>query len=157
MEIQSVVHDTFVLERSYPKPPETVFAAFSDPAKRRRWFAEGTHHELEEYTLDFRVGGSERALSRFKEGSPFPGVVLLMEAGFQDIVANRRIASASSMALGGHVFSAALATFEFVATEAGTDLVFTFQAAFFEGSDGPAMRKEGWEKLLEKLELVLAN
>ena len=30
MQEQSVVHNTFVIERSYPKPPERVFAAFAD-------------------------------------------------------------------------------------------------------------------------------
>ena len=31
---QSVVHNTFVIERSYPKPPERVFSAFADPAMK---------------------------------------------------------------------------------------------------------------------------
>jgi uncharacterized protein YndB with AHSA1/START domain len=46
MEEQSVIHSTFVIERSYPKPPEVVFAAFTDAAKKRRWFAEGRSHEV---------------------------------------------------------------------------------------------------------------
>ncbi len=41
MEQLSVTHSTFVIERSYPTSPERVFAAFADPAKKRRWFAEG--------------------------------------------------------------------------------------------------------------------
>jgi hypothetical protein len=39
----------------------------------------------------------------------------------------------------------------------GTDLVFTEQAAFFEGGDGPAMRKAGWGELLERLAKELAS
>ena len=31
MPEQSVIHNTFVIERSYPHPPATVFAAFVDP------------------------------------------------------------------------------------------------------------------------------
>ena len=41
MHEPSVIHNTFVLERNYPEPPKTVFAAFADARKKRRWFAEG--------------------------------------------------------------------------------------------------------------------
>lgn len=37
MKKQSVIHNTFVIERSYPATPARVFAALSDPAKKRRW------------------------------------------------------------------------------------------------------------------------
>jgi hypothetical protein len=32
----------------------------------------------------------------------------------------------------------------------------THQAAFFEGADGPAMREDGWRKLLDKLSAGIA-
>ena len=41
MQEQSAIHSTFVLERSYPRPPKTVFAAFAEAAKKKRWFADG--------------------------------------------------------------------------------------------------------------------
>jgi hypothetical protein len=46
---------------------------------------------------------------------------------------------------------------EFLPTQQGTDLIFTEQAAFFEGADGPEMREEGWHKLLEHLAKELAH
>ena len=55
----SVVHDTFVLERSYSAKPERVFSAFSDPAKKIRWYADGRTMEVVEFTMDFRVGGHD--------------------------------------------------------------------------------------------------
>ena len=67
------------------------------------------------------------------------------------IVPNRRIVFAGKMIIGGQCISAALCTFELLATEKGTDLLFTHQAAFFEGADGPEMRKGGWEFLLTRL------
>jgi uncharacterized protein YndB with AHSA1/START domain len=151
MENQSVIHSTFVIERSYPKPPEVVFSAFADAAKKRRWFAEGHSHEVEEFEMDFRVGGTERARYRFKEGSPFPGVALTNEGSYQDIVPNRCIVNASTMTLGDKRISSSLVTFEFLRTDKGTDLICTHQGAFFEGSDGPQMREAGWLKLLEHL------
>jgi uncharacterized protein YndB with AHSA1/START domain len=151
MQEQSVIHNTFVVERSYPKPVEVVFSAFADAAKKRRWYAEGQHHEVEEYEMDFRVGGVERAHYRFKEGTPFPGVSLTNEGSYQQIVPNRFIVTASSMALGGKCISAALVTIELLSTEKGTDLICTHQGAYFEGADGPKMRETGWRTLFEKL------
>ena len=153
----TITHDTFVIERSYPVTPERLFAAFADPAKKRRWFAEGEHHDLEEFEMDFRVGGVQRISSRMKANTPFPGVALVNDTRYQDIVPNRRIVSASAMSLGEKRISASLVTFEFVPTDAGTDLILTHQAAFFEGSDGPQMRQDGWRTLLGRLADYLAN
>jgi uncharacterized protein YndB with AHSA1/START domain len=151
MKEPSVVHSTFVIERSYPKPPEDVFTAFADSAKKRRWFAEGESHEIEEFEMDFRAGGIERLRYRFKQGTPFAGVVLQNEGSFQDIVPQQRIVTASNMSLGGRRFSASLVTIEFLPTAEGTDLICTHQGAFFEGADGPQIREAGWRQLLGQL------
>jgi uncharacterized protein YndB with AHSA1/START domain len=154
---QSVTHNTFVIERSYPTTPERVFAALADPAKKRRWFAESDGHEIEEFEMDFRVGGNERSRYRFKSGTPFPGTALTNEGSYQDIVPDRRVVVSSTMMLGDRRISASLATFELLPTDKGTKLVFTHQGAFFEGSDGPERRQGGWQKLLERLETELAR
>jgi uncharacterized protein YndB with AHSA1/START domain len=156
LTIQSAIHDTFVIERSYPTTPERVFAAFADPAKKRRWFADGHQHVVEQFEMDFRVGGLESARYRMNESTPFPGAILTNKGSYQDIVPNRRIVVAHTMAFGEKPFSASLVTFELVPTEKGTDLILTHQAAFFEGADGPKMRQDGWRKLLEKLAKELA-
>jgi len=134
-----------------------VFAAFADPAKKRRWYAESESHEIEVFEMDFRVGGSERSYYRFKEGTPFPGVSLTSDGSFQDIVPNRRVVIASNMSLGDRRISASLVTAEFVPTAERTDLIFTHQGAFFEGADGPQMREQGWRKILERLASELAR
>jgi uncharacterized protein YndB with AHSA1/START domain len=151
MQEPSVVHDTFVIERSFPVPPEKVFSAFADATKKRRWFAEGDGHEIDEFVSDFRVGGTERVRYRLGEGTPFPGVPLINEERFQDIVPNRRIVTASTMTLGDKRISASLVTMEMLKTGQGTDLICTHQGTFFEGSDGPKMREAGWQKLLNHL------
>jgi uncharacterized protein YndB with AHSA1/START domain len=151
MEERSVIHSTFVIERSYPAKPERVFAAFADPTRKRRWFVEGDHHEVEHYEMDFRVGGRERARFRFKDGTPLKGIACTNDTSYQDIVPNRRVVLASTMSVGEKCISASLATVELLPSETGTDLIFTHQGAFFEGADGPEMREEGWRKLLDQL------
>ena len=154
---QSVVHSTFAIERSYPTPVERVFSAFADPDKKRRWFAESENHVVEEFRMDFRVGGIEVELYRFKEGTPFPGVTLKNEGSFQDIVPNQRVVTASTMTLGNHRISASLVTVELLPKDKGTDLICVHQGAFFEGADGPQIREQGWRKLFDQLAVELAR
>jgi uncharacterized protein YndB with AHSA1/START domain len=157
MSEQTVVHNTFVIERTYPHPVEKVFAAFADASKKRRWFAEGHNHEVEEFTMDFRVGGNERSAYRMGESTPFPGVPLVSEGIYLDIVPNQRIVQAAQMAMGGKRISATMVTIELLPTAEGTDLICTHQGAFFEGSGGPQMREQGWQKLFSQLDAELAK
>ena len=146
MSERSVTHGTFAIERKYPAAPERVFAAFSDPAKKRRWFAEGDEFEIEHYALDFQVGGREEARFRGKNGFTFTNHTV-----FQDILPSRHIVFAYTMSMGDKRISSSQATVEFLGKDQGTLLVFTEQAAFFEGADGPKMRQDGWTLLLEAL------
>jgi len=154
---RTVTHSTFTIRRHYTAKPDRVFAAFADPEKKRRWFAPRDSRDLGSYEMDFRVGGTERSASRMKEGTPFPGAELVNQTTYQDIVPDARIVMAYTMAMDGRRFSASLATIAFVPTGDGTDLVFTEQGAYFEGSDGPRLREQGWTKILEKLDGELAG
>jgi uncharacterized protein YndB with AHSA1/START domain len=144
----SVLHSTYTIERTYAATPERVFAALSDPAKKRRWFAGDA---AESFTTDFRVGGHETTRRGTPVESPMKGLPLTNETVFHDIVPNRRIVMGYTMALGDYRFSASLATFELIPAETGTRLVYTEQAAFFENSDGPVIREAGWRGLLVAL------
>src|SRR5690242_7060337 len=139
MTTPPAVQSTFVIERSYPKPPEKVFAAFSDPQKKRRWYADSPMHDVLAYDTDFRVDGIERLSSRMKEGTPLAGAVIEWRNCYLDIVSNERIVISQSMDFRNKRVSAALITIELVKTEKGTDLICTHHAAFFEGADGPQM------------------
>ncbi len=157
MSQPSLIQNTFVVERSYPVPPERVFAAFADPAVKRRWFGERDHHVVEQFEVDFRPGGTERFRYRFKEGTLFPGVAIRSEGTYHEIVPNQRMVTTSAMYFANKMISVALLTIELLPTDAGTDLVCTHQAVFFEGADGPEMREAGWRSLFDSLEKELAR
>ncbi len=148
---EPVVHDTFTLERTYPAPVARVFAFLADPEKKRRWYASADREAIEAFEIDFREGGVERVAFRMDERTPFPGAVLANEGRFEDIVPNRRIVVSTSMTLAGRRISTSLVTLELVEAGGGTDLILTHQGAFYEGSGGPEMRKEGWRVLLDRL------
>lgn len=155
----TTVHSTFVVEHHYPYAPEQVFAAFSDPARKRRWYAEGDANEVEEYALDFRVGGEERLRYRFRPGHPIAGQVITNDLRIQDIVPNQRVVSAQTMKLGDKRLFSALVTLEFLPSGEGTDLICTNQGAFYEaaGPGFPKMIEQGWRGLLKAAEKVLAG
>jgi uncharacterized protein YndB with AHSA1/START domain len=152
MTDRTVSHSTFLIERAYPAAPQQVFRACSDPARKRRWFAEGEGFEVDSFEMDFRVGGFERSRFRFKEGSPVhAGTPCANDTVFLDIINNERIVLAYTMTVGANRISASQSTFELLAAGTGTKLIFTEQAAFFAHADGPQIREQGWRALLEQL------
>lgn len=156
MEQHKVIHSTFTLERKFPKPPEAVFSAFSDPAKLRRWFADSKAHDTEAFTVNFKEGGDEYLRYRMTSG-PVAGMTIENKVRYQAIVANERIVTASTMSVAGRPISASQVTIELLATQEGTDLICTHQGVFFENSDGPQLREQGWRVLMDKLATELAD
>ena len=141
-----VVHRTLRVERTYPAPPAHVFAAFADTATKRRWFTESEGWQVDEFALDFRVGGFERSCFRFVGGAPVRNDTL-----FLDIVPDERIVFAYALTAGEVRASAALTTIELADDGGGTRLLLTEQVAFLDGVDGTASRQRGWGALLDRL------
>jgi uncharacterized protein YndB with AHSA1/START domain len=150
------VHSTFTLEHHYPQAPERVFAAFAQPARKRLWYAEG-NHEIQEFEMDFRAGGSERFSYRFKEGHPIAGSEIANESTYHDIVPDERIVMTARMSLNGKPILVQLLTIEFVGSRKGTDLILTNQGTFLEWEGGPEMIEAGWRALLDRLQNYLAQ
>lgn len=147
-----VIHKSFTIERTYPTSLERVFAALSDPRKKRRWFAEGKGFHVDSYSLDFRVGGFEHTRFRFGDGPPMTNDSLYL-----DIVERERVVFAYSMTFDGRPMSSSLATMEFAPAAEGTFLRFTEHTAFVDGNDGSEDRRRGTVELLEALARELAE
>ena len=141
-------HGTFVIERRYKHPVGRVFSAFSEPEKKRKWFAD----ERDSYELDFRVGGTERSRWVWSGSGPVePGTIMGNDTVYLDIVTNHRIVLAYSMLVGDYRMSSSLLTFEFFADGEETTLKATEQGAYFERSDGVDRRRSGWGSILDSL------
>jgi uncharacterized protein YndB with AHSA1/START domain len=152
MSKRSVHHATFTIERVYAASPARVFAAWSDPKLKPRWFHGPDEWARAEHVLDFRVGGHESVA-----GGPKDGVVHSFHAIYKDIVPNERIVSTYEMHMNDTLFSVSLATVQLDPAGNGTKLVYTEQGVYLDG-DGEAMakgREEGTRELLENLGRVL--
>lgn len=152
VDSRAVVHDTVVLERSFPYPPTTVFAAFAESEQRARWHFPGADWSLASFTQDFRVGGREE--TRFGP----PGAASLHDVGtFLDIVPDRRIVSAGTMHEDDVRISLTLCTVELTPEGRGTRLKLTDQSAFLDGREKPDERRQGWGQILQRLADFLAS
>jgi uncharacterized protein YndB with AHSA1/START domain len=153
----TTTHASFVIEHRYEASPQRVFAAWSDPAAKRQWFVEGEGWEIQSYELDFREGGAEKSRFRHLKGEEIFGEKTIFgnETVFNEIVPNERIIFTYSMDRNGVRFSVSLASVELKAAGAGTRMIFTEHATFFEGGDGALMREAGWRELLGKLDQYL--
>lgn len=126
-----VIHSTFTIQREYPVSRALVFAALSEPGLKRRWFADGGQTStVEEFTMDFRVGGTD--VTSFRAG----GVADSEHCGDESHHISGHCAGGASGAgvhdeHGGAAVWASMATIELRATAAGTLLVFTEQGRTF--------------------------
>jgi uncharacterized protein YndB with AHSA1/START domain len=144
---RTVTHSTFTLERTYPADPARVFAAWTDPEAKARWFvgaSEGRLNVPTPMTVDFRVGGREHLLVETGDG-----VVYTFEGCFQDVVPDRRIVETTQMTKNGERISVSLVSVEFTPEGDGTRLVLTEHGAYLDGLDRPDWREEGTRGQLE--------
>ncbi len=142
MNKHSVTHARFSEERSYPVPPDHVFAAWSDPEAKGRWFA----GRDAQHSLDFRLNGRERVVSHQDEGP-----VVTFESIYHDIVPGRRIVYSSTLSNNDHVATVSITTVEFFPDGAGTRLELTEQDTYLDGHEQPAWREQGTRSWLDEL------
>jgi uncharacterized protein YndB with AHSA1/START domain len=148
MTTRSTEHGTFTITRTYPVPPDRVFAAWSSRESKARWFGAPGDPS---YELDFKVGGSE-----INRGGPPGGPVYTYKATYQDIVPDERIVYGYVMEVDGALISVSVTTVEFTPAASGTALTFTEQGVFLDGGDTPAIRQKGTGELLDALGATFA-
>jgi uncharacterized protein YndB with AHSA1/START domain len=157
MTERSAIHDTFVLERTYPASPSRVFAAFASKEAKDTWGdtgdIAGTTPATGPAEFDFRVGGHERF------GMVYQGVSYTYDAFYYDIVPDQRLVYSYEMFAGGARISVSVTTIELVKTGDGTTLTWTEQGAYldgFDGDDAAQLRKGGTSEMLDGLAKYLA-
>jgi|SRR5580693_1462712 uncharacterized protein YndB with AHSA1/START domain len=145
MSDRSVVHATFVIERTYDASPAHVFGAWADPVAKASWFGP-KNLPAGQRESDFSVGGRER----FTVNTP-DGAAYVFDSRYADIVPDRRIVHTYDMYRDDTRISVSLATIELEPAGAATKLIFTEQGAFLDGADTPAEREHGTGELLDSL------
>jgi uncharacterized protein YndB with AHSA1/START domain len=150
MTERSVTHSTFVLERTYDRAPARVFAAWSDPAAKARWFGDAEEGKPAFTEFDFRVGGRES--NRSEPGASFQ---FSYDSTYHEIVADERIVFSYDLVLDNVLVSVSVATVEFRPTGAGTLLTYTEHGAYLDGHDKPELREHGTGEFLDALGVEL--
>ena len=147
MTERNVTHSTFVIERVYEAPPARVWQAWSEDEAKQKWFGgDAKAWTSLERAMDFRVGGREKAVGRWKSGT-----VSAFDALYWDIIPEERIVYTYEMHIDGAKISVSLATVELRPEGDGTRLKVTESGAFLDGYDDAGSREHGTGWLLDKL------
>jgi len=154
---RSIKHDKFVIERILHYDVAALYRAWTDREAKARWF-NGPQDKWTEQVreMDVRVGGRERVIGKFADGSESR-----FEALYFDIVPDRRLVYTYDMYFQGKKISVSLASVEFVAlgkvNEKGSKLIVTEQHAFLDGYEDSGNRERGTLGLLDNLSIALAG
>jgi uncharacterized protein YndB with AHSA1/START domain len=154
---RSIKHASFVIERLFNYDPGALFHAWTDPKAKARWFngpADKWTEEVRE--MDVRVGGRDRLIGKFMDGSESR-----FEALYFDVVPERRLVYTYDMYWQGKKISVSLASIEFVAqgkdNSRGTKLIVTEQHAFLDGYEDSGSRERGTLGLIDNLEVAMGG
>jgi uncharacterized protein YndB with AHSA1/START domain len=143
---RSQTHATFVIERTYPVPVDTVWHALSDNGARDQWFGGGAEFDCTEKSHDFRVGGHG-----IEDGTWHGGPRSRFESTYTDIVENERMVFTYDMWIDARHISTSVTTIAVEPDGDGTRLTFTEQGVHLDGLDSAEGRESGTAGLLDLL------
>ena len=150
---RSIKHSSFLIERRFDYDPSQVYRAWVDPSAKSRWFSGPADKWTEEVReLDVRVGGRDRLVGKFLDGSESR-----FEALYFDVVPEKHLVYAYDMYWQGKKISVSLASAEFVLAGKGTKLVLSEQHAFLDGFEDGGSRERGTRVLMDNLALALSG
>jgi len=143
MSDHSVAHGTFVIDREFAHPVGKVFAAWSDPKRKSKWFGDPNNPPK---VFEFKPGGRESSSGQIPNGPMFE-----FDVTYQDIVPDNRIVYSYDMHMDGRKISVSLAAIEFAPTKTGTKIRMTEYGLFLDGLDNMEQRKAGTLSLIGAL------
>jgi uncharacterized protein YndB with AHSA1/START domain len=150
---RSIKHGSFTIERRFDHDLALVYRAWVDPATKARWFSGPPDKWTEEVReMDVRVGGRDRLIGKFVDGSESR-----FECLYFDVVPERRLVYTYDMYWQGKKISVSLASVEFVLAGKGTKLVLTEQHAFLDGYEDGGSRERGALTLMDNLAAALGG
>ena len=150
MAKRSVTQTSFDIDREFRAPPKIVFKAWTDPDAKRRW--SDCHSDLSDnqYSLDFRPGGSEMLRVVNTDGS-----VQLVQKHYFDIVPEARIIFGYDILLDQKRLSVSLVTVQFEPSRDGTRMRYHEQVAYLDGHGDLEERIRGTTQCFDRLDLEL--
>lgn len=150
MTAPGVAHSTFEIVRTFAASAPRVFATWSNPEKKQRWFACHDEWRTVQYSLDFREGGTE-----VNDVMDTDGKLHAFRGRYLDIVPDARIVYVYDMYVGGSRISVSLVTVTFAALAKQTQMTFTEQVVFLDGHGDPAERREGTALGLQRIDALI--
>lgn len=154
MSTSPIHHGSFSITRQFAASPTQVFGAFASLQAKHQWFGSSPGFEIQEESLDFRVGGAEVWAGKHASGMAFHN-----DTTYHHIEANERIVYCYTMTINGVVMSTSLLSIELRPADRshGTELRLTEQIAVLDGSGAPCVtgREHGTGDMLRRLDEFL--
>lgn len=152
---RSVTHASFTITRRWNASPARVFAAFADETQKDKWFSGDGAWTKVERSFDFREGGIETLIGKWKSG-----VVTRFDCVYRDIVPPAagdagRIIYSYTMFVDGRKISVSQAAIELHADGDGTKFVLTEYGDYLDGYEDAGSREHGTNALMDALEKSL--